>query len=95
MGGLGAAIEETLGTSAFAFTAGAHRQLRLESAADLRALVGRILADLAGRTDPVTREEILRYAAQRLAAGDEEWSRAVAEGAAAHGWRRSIEKLSR
>ncbi len=95
LNGLGARIEVTRGDSLFEFTADAHRQLRFDSADELREFIVRFLGEFAGRTFPVSRDEILRFAARRLAEGDLEWSGVLAPGARAERWRKSIDKLGR
>jgi hypothetical protein len=75
--GLGYRAESTAGHPGFAFIRAAHRELPLRNADDLFDLIRKIVASLTSRKHPVTRAEIVTYAAARLAAKDEEWQQAV------------------
>lgn len=72
------------GQTMFGYANGCHREIILESANALRGLVEAILTDWPRRHLGVTKEDVLRYVAERLDAQDDEWLAATADGARAH-----------
>jgi hypothetical protein len=77
LGGLGSEVKSTPGSTGFAFTTSAHRELSLRNKEDLFNLIGNALAGLSSRLHHVTRAQIMTYAKARLAAIDPEWQQAV------------------
>jgi hypothetical protein len=72
-----AETNQTAGRSKFEFANSHHHEVQLDSVAGLRDLVRRALAEIDGRLHAVTRNELLDYAAVRLAARDPEWQTAM------------------
>ncbi len=78
LGGLAQSIRATPGTSTFAFTREAHREIELGDLRELLELIVDLRAAFGDRSYPVTQDEIVAYAKDRLSKGDDEWRRAVA-----------------
>jgi hypothetical protein len=82
--GLGVALSvtnrellSTSGNPRFAFIRDRHREIKLNSVDELRALIRDLQSNLADRRHLVSKEETIAYARQRIDEGDAEWREAV------------------
>lgn len=77
-----------LGQTRFAFTRGAHREIRFADESELLEFVSRLFHELAGRSRPTTREEVREYVRGRLLHADVDWTLFEAGTAKGSEWAR-------
>lgn len=66
-------IQSTPGNSAFLFTSARHREMAFANIQELRSFVETVLLNLQQRIRPTTKQELVTYSRERIAARDVEW----------------------
>lgn len=79
------------GTTRFSFANRMHHEVVLNDAAELHAVLDAVRTDVAQRLLPVTRDEVLDYAATRLLASDPEWAEVLNDDTKRE-WKKLVEK---
>lgn len=79
LGGMNLKVEPSAGNDKFELTRMRHAEVIVADVAALDALIDVVRSELPARSRALKKADVRKYVQEKLAAGDEEWSRLAAE----------------